>query len=272
MRIAIIGAGGIGSAFAVLLTDAGHDVTLVARGARLEELRRGGVRVANRAEPVTVALEPLLPVGEAYDLVLVTVLATQVEPLLPVLRESKARAVMFMFNTFGGLARLRDAVGGERFSFGFPAIIAAVDAGELSLRVVPRLARLLQITTVGGARARAWCGLFEAAGIPCVEHDDPEAWLASHAAFMAPLMLLGAHARPLTHAQARALASTMKAGFALVPNVTPLSVRLLSWCPGFLLTAMLWLVSRTRVVDALGGRGPGEALALLKQMGLPPPL
>ena len=42
MNIAIIGAGGIGSTFAVQLVRAGHDVTLVARGARLAGLESAG--------------------------------------------------------------------------------------------------------------------------------------------------------------------------------------------------------------------------------------
>ncbi|MDT5065007.1 MAG: 2-dehydropantoate 2-reductase [Mycobacterium sp.] len=39
MQIAIIGPGGIGSTFAFQLSEAGHDVTVIARGTRLEQLR-----------------------------------------------------------------------------------------------------------------------------------------------------------------------------------------------------------------------------------------
>lgn len=268
MRLAIIGAGGIGSAFAWRFAESGHAVTLIARGARLEELKTKGLRVAKLREPVQVTLAPTLPEDEAYDLVLVTVLSTQVEPLLPALKRSKARAVMFMFNTFGGLDALREAVGTERFCFGFPAIIAKVEGGELTAKVVPRIFRLFQITWVGYARATEWRALFESAGIPCAVHDDLEAWLESHAAFFAPLMLAGVHGMPLTWPHARALATTMKAGFALVPHVTPLPVRVLSWSPRFFLTGMLWLLSRTPIAKALGGRGPNEARALLQQMNL----
>ena len=40
MKIAIIGLGGIGSTFAFQLAQAGHAVTVVARGKRLEQLQR----------------------------------------------------------------------------------------------------------------------------------------------------------------------------------------------------------------------------------------
>jgi predicted GNAT superfamily acetyltransferase len=89
---------------------------------------------------------------------------------------------------------------------------------------------------------------------------------------MAPLMLTGAHGRPLTWAQARAVAELMKRGFALARRLTPLSMRLTSWQPALLVAALLWVLSRTPVVNALGARGPGEARALLAAMKLPDPL
>ncbi|MFN3468642.1 MAG: ketopantoate reductase family protein [Novosphingobium sp.] len=45
MRIAVIGAGAIGSAIAAALAQAGRDVVLVARGRRLAQLRAGPVRI-----------------------------------------------------------------------------------------------------------------------------------------------------------------------------------------------------------------------------------
>ena len=45
MRIGIIGAGALGGTFAVLLARAGHDVEVTARGAGLEAIRSGGIRL-----------------------------------------------------------------------------------------------------------------------------------------------------------------------------------------------------------------------------------
>ena len=42
MRIAVLGAGGIGGYYGSLLAKAGHDVVFVARGAHLEAMRRRG--------------------------------------------------------------------------------------------------------------------------------------------------------------------------------------------------------------------------------------
>src|SRR5690349_976256 len=45
MRIAVIGAGGVGGAFGAALAKAGADVTFVARGAHLRAMRENGLRV-----------------------------------------------------------------------------------------------------------------------------------------------------------------------------------------------------------------------------------
>ncbi|MCA8928158.1 MAG: ketopantoate reductase family protein [Alphaproteobacteria bacterium] len=54
MKIIVMGAGALGSISAALLHAAGHDVALVARGARAEHLRANGIRVEGLAE-VTAA-------------------------------------------------------------------------------------------------------------------------------------------------------------------------------------------------------------------------
>lgn len=46
MRIGVIGAGALGGTFAALLARAGHDVEVTARGAGLEAIREGGIRLS----------------------------------------------------------------------------------------------------------------------------------------------------------------------------------------------------------------------------------
>lgn len=45
MRVAVIGAGAVGGAIAAMLARAGHDVEVTARGANLESIRKGGIRL-----------------------------------------------------------------------------------------------------------------------------------------------------------------------------------------------------------------------------------
>src|SRR5713101_6473283 len=45
MRIAVVGAGGVGGAFGVALAKAGADVTFIARGAHLAAMKKDGLKV-----------------------------------------------------------------------------------------------------------------------------------------------------------------------------------------------------------------------------------
>src|SRR5439155_12237353 len=116
------------------------------------------------------------------DLVLVTVLASQVDALLPALADSAAKTVMFMFNYFAPLSRLSSAVGASRFAFGFPAVLARLEEGRLTSQFYGRGIR----TTVTDP---AWAKVFTDAGARAIVHDDMESWLHGHVAFIVPLMI-----------------------------------------------------------------------------------
>jgi 2-dehydropantoate 2-reductase len=55
MRIVVMGAGGVGGYFGAKLAQAGHTVTLVARGAHLAAIQRDGLRIRSAAEGEFVA-------------------------------------------------------------------------------------------------------------------------------------------------------------------------------------------------------------------------
>ena len=57
MKIAIVGAGGVGGYFGARLAAAGEDVTFIARGAHLEAMRKNGLRVLSALGDL--ALEPV---------------------------------------------------------------------------------------------------------------------------------------------------------------------------------------------------------------------
>ena len=76
LKICILGAGAVGTSFAVYFTVAGHDVTLVARGARLDKLTRDGGVIATSPPttptPARVTVATAVDPTCAWDLVLVT--------------------------------------------------------------------------------------------------------------------------------------------------------------------------------------------------------
>ncbi|MBZ5708407.1 ketopantoate reductase family protein [Nannocystis pusilla] len=267
MKIAIVGPGGIGSTFAFQLEQAGHDVTVVARGRRLEQLQRDGaiVTATGKRAPVQVAaaLDPTTP----WDLVLVTVLVSQVEAVLPALAASAARTIMFMFNTFEPFDRLRYTVGEARFAFGFPAILASLDDGVLTTQIFGRPVS----TTVTDP---SWAKVFTDAGIASVVHPDMESWLRTHAAFVAPVMIASARAHErragVSWSEAVTLARAVDEGFRLVRRlgnvITPAPMTVASRLPTPMTAAFLWALTRLSAIQRSGAAGFGEPRALIDAM------
>lgn len=265
MNIALIGPGAIGSTLAFQLSRAGHQVTVVARGERLRFFEQEQAIVRTDGERAAVAVCAQLDPAIAYELVLVTVLATQVDAMLPSLKASAARKVMFLFNTFDSVAPLREAVGAQRFSFGFPG-------GIFCLLLEGRIRPTIRAgTTVDDPQLAA---LFEGAGIPTTIETDMQSWLRTHAAMVAPLMSVGviAHTqrRGVTWAEGRAHAHAFRAGFDLVHAVgnawVPKSLGTLSRLPQVLLTLLLWAMSRTTMIRELGALGTTEPRMLIDMM------
>ncbi|MBM4776469.1 MAG: ketopantoate reductase family protein [Archangiaceae bacterium] len=264
MKIAIYGAGRIGTMFAFHLAQAGHDLTLIARGSRLDELSRSPVieMVDGRKANVNVSgeLDPATP----WDLVLVTTLAHQVDATLPALKACAAKKVMFMFNTVESLEKLRAAVGASRFEISFPTVIAFLENGKLR-------------GTVNGpgngttTTSAEWAAIFNAAKIPTEVVPDMESFLRSHAALVIPMMAIGntvsARGRALSFSEALRYASMLDEAFAIVRSlgnaITPGFVVVLSKLPAVLVACVFWAASRAAAVTDLGKMGPAEVRALI---------
>lgn len=268
MQIAILGPGGIGSTFAFRLARAGHDVTVIARGARLAHLEREQAIVTSAGERAAVRVEGALDPAIAWDLVLVTVLASQVDAVLPALAASAARTILFMFNTFEPLERLRAAVGRERAAFGFPAILAWLDDGVLTSRVVTRGPLLTPVSDP------AWAQVFTAAGITAVVEPDMQSWLRTHVAFVVPGMIASVRAHDrragISWSEAKALARASDEGFRLVRQlgdaIVPAAMVTYSRLPTAATAALLWVMSRVPSIRRSGAAGPGEPRTLIDMM------
>jgi 2-dehydropantoate 2-reductase len=85
MRICIVGAGSIGGYLAVQLAQAGHEVSVVARGAHLQAIRSRGLKLVNHdgSEVVArnLAVSDKMSMLGKHDLVILGVKAHQVAPI-----------------------------------------------------------------------------------------------------------------------------------------------------------------------------------------------
>ncbi|MDX1489223.1 MAG: 2-dehydropantoate 2-reductase, partial [Acidiferrobacterales bacterium] len=90
MKVCVVGAGAIGGYLGVRLTLAGEDVTLIARGAHLEAIKRNGLKLVNRDGSEEVARLFRATSGfrnvEPQDIVILAVKAHQIAPIVRDLR------------------------------------------------------------------------------------------------------------------------------------------------------------------------------------------
>lgn len=145
-RIAVVGAGAIGSYYGAKLAYYGRDVRFLVRSG-FNEIRRFGIRVRGRKESFRLAkvqaYREAAEMGEV-DLVLIAVKATDNEALPDLLRPllHQRTALLTMQNGFGNEEFLATRFGAERVLGGLcfvclnriaPGVIEQYDAGHLTL-------------------------------------------------------------------------------------------------------------------------------------------
>lgn len=195
MRLLVLGAGPIGSLFAGRLALAGHEVELVARGARLAALQRDGLRlvdaVSAREERPGVKVVARGDPDAPYSFALVAVRAEQLPATFPLLSALRgARCLVTLVNQPDGGLEAARALGYDRLLLGFPGATGSVRAdGAVVASVVPGWA---QRTTFGEAaggpslRGQLFAGACRKAGFPAEVTTHMPAWLRTHAAFIGP--------------------------------------------------------------------------------------
>ena len=268
LSIAIVGVGKIGSTFAYQLARAGHEVTVVARpgSERLRQLQRDQGIVRQTGERVATHVADALDEEVAYDLVVVTTLAHQVEAVLPGLQRSKARCIHFMFNTFEP-ERLRNAVGEHRSTFGMPMVVASLNPqGQLRSTITSSR------KTLHGDRR--WVQLFANCGLPSAFEGDMMLWLRCHVPFCIATEAISIAAKrrgeSASWAEAMIAARGLHAAFAIIRElghgVYPRFKSVIASSPIILVASMLWLVSRVAPIRDALANGLDECRALVDEV------
>ncbi len=125
MKTLIFGAGPLGTLMAARLNEAGEDVTLLARGKRLEDLKEYGAIIniegteIEEVEKVKV-VDSFKP-DDYYDLVIIAMRKNHADLIISDLAKNKnVPTYLFMGNNAAGPEELIDALGKDRVMLGFP--------------------------------------------------------------------------------------------------------------------------------------------------------
>jgi 2-dehydropantoate 2-reductase len=262
MKILIFGAGPLGSLFAARLHEAGHDVSVLARGQRLQDLREHGVVLEDAStgerEVVQVNVVEALAPDDWYDLILVVMRKNQARQILPTLAANKhTPTVLFMMNNAAGPDELVGALGTERVIIGFP-LPGGQRVGHV-MKVMPAHERrqwTLPVGEVDGRitdRTRRVAEVLESMrGYRVQIRTDMDAWLKYHVALVAvalgpALYATGTDTQRLARTRdalvlgARGLKEALRALRATGVPASPGSLRVLAWLPEPLL---VWLLGK----------------------------
>jgi ketopantoate reductase len=195
MKILVLGAGVVGTTYAWQLSNAGHDVSLLVRESKREQVERAGIHIRYRDErlktsqSMEVTYRPAVvdqfQAHDDFDLIIVSVRAHQLDEILSELAAGSGRAdILFFGNNWWGEERIRQFLPPEKYFFGFSRLVGGWRSdigieciffdnpelvtmlGESDGKVTPRLQKLHQ--------------LFEKAGLRPVISPDILGWLSIH--------------------------------------------------------------------------------------------
>ena len=171
MKMLFFGAGVVGSFYAAKLHAAGHDVTILARGTRYEQVREHGIVLEDfstgerSTAPVQVVDE--MPTDEPFDVCVVAVQKTQLESALTALGTNPhIRSYLSLVNAAEDSGDLINAVGRDRVVLGHANVGGERD-DHVTLYMTAQEMTIGELSGEKTERLQRIASIFRDAGLPC---------------------------------------------------------------------------------------------------------
>lgn len=196
MKILIYGAGSQGSFLAARLHEAGQQVSLLARGQRLADLKEHGLVVedlfTHQRRTYAVRVVEQLSAQDNYDWVIVAMgRHHQLQALPAMAANQKVANFLFLGNNAGGSLELCLALGIQRVVLGFLMSVGTLEgpvayaANQIDGKASP--SQLGELDGSPTQRLIELAAVWENAGLPVEICPNIDAWLKCHAALILPL-------------------------------------------------------------------------------------
>ncbi len=269
MKIAIIGAGGVGGYFGARLAAAGEDVTFIARGAHLEAMRRNGLRLLSALGDLTLeqvkAESDPSRVG-AVDVVLVAVKLWNTEDAMQIARPllGPATAVVSFQNGVEAIDIATRHFGKPHVMGGVAHIAAVIDSPGV-IRNSGTLARLTfgELDGVASPRGTALLEACRRAGIDASLSDHIERAIWEKFVFIAGLSGMTSLTRmptgpvrsdPVTREMLRDVMAEVAAvararGIDLAPDIVDAQMQFIDTLPPGMVASMLGDLTRGKRLE-----------------------
>lgn len=270
MKVLVFGAGVLGSLYAAKLREAGHDVTVVARGKRYEDIKKHGIVLeyfdSGRRSVTAVKVLDQMPPDELYDFCLVPVQKIQLESALDALKvNTQIPSFLFMVNNAEGPHVMIDALGRERVLLGFANAGGGRDGHIVRLMIAQnKPVTMGELDGTKSERLEKIADAFKAAGIKVEINRNMDAWLRYHVALVGPLanalyMAGGCNYQLARHPDIirkglRGLREAVQVVRANGFPVEPSALKVVMAIPEFILVALARRFVGTELMDIGGSR------------------
>jgi 2-dehydropantoate 2-reductase len=271
MKILFYGAGVMGSLYAARLKESGQDVSILARGQRLANIREHGIILedAGSGESTTTrvkVVEQLEP-DDAYDLVVVMMPKHHLSEIMPILAANRPTpGILFMMNNACGPAEMINALGRERVMLGFPGAGGIWKDHVIRYKVVSGRQQPTTIGELDGSttpRIEQIAAVFKGAGFPVAICSQMDAWLKTHVAEISPLAnafyMAGGDFNRLsrTRETISLIIRATREGYQVLQElgipIVPARHKILRWIPEFILVPLVGrLFRREEMAELIG--------------------
>ncbi len=195
MKILIYGAGVIGSIFAYMLKSGGNEITVLARGERLKQLRNNGIIIHDelfkKQYHTEIDVTELLSPEDYYDIVFIIMPRHQTSDILPILaKNTKIPSYLFVGNNVTGAKEYSQALGKNRILLGFGGSGGYRKDGKVISAYVEDC--ILYVGEIDGQiskRVQKIKKVLEESKIKVETPKSIDAWLKTHAALISALAL-----------------------------------------------------------------------------------
>lgn len=192
MKLLIYGAGVIGSLYAALFGEAGYDVTVYARGRRLEILGSKGLLYLQKGKikRADVKIVSKLLDDDIYDFIFLSVRENQLYEALEELKTNKSTCIVTLVNSIDDYEKWENICGKGRILPAFPGAGGSIKEDILDAGLTPRVVQPTTFAEISGkitGRVKKLSKLMKKSHIPYQVVGDMHKWQLCHLAMVVPI-------------------------------------------------------------------------------------
>ena len=192
MQILIYGAGVIGCLYGALFSESGYDVTILARGRRLESLAENGLRYKSGSTVKTAKVNVIGELADTdnYDFVFVAVRENQLYAVLKALKCNISPNIVTMVNSLDTYDKWEEICGRGRMIPAFPGAGGGFDGDVLDAALTPGIIQPTTFAEINGTRTertKQLAEIFRRSHIPYRIVADMHGWQLCHLAMVVPI-------------------------------------------------------------------------------------